>query len=70
MTEVTSPSARLPIRVEVVNFDIPFGQMIWLMVKWTIAAIPALIILLVIGAVVAAVLGGALMSLGGFGKFW
>ena len=68
MASTTAPE-RQPIRVEVVNFDIPFGQMIWLTIKWTIAAIPALIVLAVLGAVVAAVLGGTLMGLGGLGKF-
>ena len=38
--------------VVVTDVRIPFWSMVMLMVKWTIAAIPALIILLVIGAVV------------------
>ena len=38
--------------VVVTDVRIPFWSMVILMVKWAIAAIPALIILLVIGAVV------------------
>lgn len=40
--------------VRVVDFDIPIGQMMLLMVKWAIAAIPAA---LIIGVVFAVVLG-------------
>ena len=47
-----------PIRVTVVDLDLPFGSMVTLMVKWTIAAIPALIILALVGAMLAAMLGG------------
>jgi hypothetical protein len=62
------PAEKPLVRVEVVRFDIPFGQMIWLMVKWAIAAIPALVILAIIGAVIATVLGGTLMGLSGIGR--
>ncbi len=48
--------------VVVTDVKIPFWSMVVLMVKWAIAAVPALIILLVIGAVVsmafAAIFGG------------
>jgi uncharacterized membrane protein YvbJ len=49
--------------VRVVDFDIPFGQMVFLMIKWAVAAIPAAIILGVVMAVVMgffAALGAAL----------
>lgn len=48
-------------RTEVVITDIrmPFWSMIVFMVKWAIAAIPAIIILSVIASVVTAVLGGS-----------
>ena len=42
--------------VVVTDVKIPFLSMVVLMVKWAIAAIPALIILLVIGAVASAVM--------------
>src|SRR5262245_17684552 len=39
-------------RVAVVDLDMPLGSMVTLMVKWAIAAIPALLILGAIGAIV------------------
>jgi len=50
--------------VVVTDVKIPFWSMVALLVKWAIAAIPALIILLVIGALVsmvmAALFGGGI----------
>ena len=50
--------------VVVTDVRIPFLSMVVLMVKWAVAAIPALIILLVIGAVasmvMAAIFGGGM----------
>ena len=50
--------------VVVTDVKIPFWSMVVLMVKWAVAAIPALIILLVIGSVVsmvmAAIFGGGM----------
>ena len=50
--------------VVVTDVKIPFWSMVVLMVKWAIAAIPALVILLVIGAVAsmvsAAIFGGGI----------
>ena len=51
-------------RVTVVDIQMPFGSMVGFMVKWTIASIPALIILFLIGALIAVFLGGLLASLG------
>lgn len=45
--------------VVVVDVKIPFLSMVILLVKWAIAAIPAMIILIVLGAIVSMVLGGA-----------
>ena len=50
--------------VIVTDVKIPFWSMVVLMVKWAVAAIPALIVLLVIGSVVsmvmAAIFGGGM----------
>ncbi len=58
--------------VVVTDVKIPFWSMVVLMVKWALAAIPALIILLVIGALVsmaiAALIGGGLYH-GEFGRW-
>lgn len=46
--------------VVVVDIKIPFLSMVVLMVKWVLAAIPAIIILAVIASILGAVLGGTL----------
>jgi hypothetical protein len=50
--------------VVVTDVKIPFWSMVVLMVKWAVAAIPALLVLLVIGAVasmvMAALFGGGM----------
>jgi hypothetical protein len=43
--------------IVVTDIKIPFWSMVVLMVKWALAAIPAVIILIVIGSVISAVLG-------------
>ena len=59
--------------VVVTDVKIPFWSMVVLMVKWAVAAIPAIIILLVIGAVVsmamAAIFGGG-MHHWEMGRWW
>jgi hypothetical protein len=49
--------------VLVTDFQMPFASMVGFMVKWAIAAIPAIIILFFIFAVLGAVLGGFFASL-------
>ncbi|HEX6098091.1 MAG TPA: hypothetical protein VF432_17325 [Thermoanaerobaculia bacterium] len=49
--------------VVVTDFQMPFSSMVGFMVKWVIAAIPALIILSCIFAVLGALLGGFFASL-------
>ena len=44
--------------VVVVDVEIPFVSMVILLVKWSIAAIPAMIILVVLAAAASMVLGG------------
>jgi len=43
--------------VIIVDIKMPFLSMVVLMVKWIIASIPAIIILMIIGAIVAGVIG-------------
>lgn len=45
-------------RVVVVDVNMPFWSMVGFMVKWAVAAIPALIILIVIGMFGVAILAG------------
>lgn len=51
MTEPAAPSVTQ--RVTVTDIDMPFRSMVNFMVKWVLAAIPALLILAVLGAVLA-----------------
>jgi hypothetical protein len=44
--------------VVVTDVQMKFGSMVWFMVKWTLAAIPALVILVILGAVAAGFFGG------------
>ena len=48
--------------VVVTDIDMPFGSMIWFMVKWTLASIPAFLILMVIGFLAYAFLLGFLLA--------
>jgi hypothetical protein len=49
---------RNPLRVSAVDLDIGFGNLVGLLVKLVLAAIPAIIILAVIAAIVASFLSG------------
>ena len=49
--------------VTVVDIQMPFGSMVVFILKWTLASIPALVVLAVIGFVVAAVFGGIFWSI-------
>ncbi len=51
-------AADLAQPVRITDVDMPFGSMVWFMVKWAIATIPALIILMFVGAVLIAILSG------------
>jgi hypothetical protein len=55
----------VPMRVTVVNMDMHFGTMVLFMVKLAIAAIPAAIILGVIGAIVFGLIGSGIGGLSG-----
>jgi hypothetical protein len=48
--------------VLVIDVQMPFASMVGFMVKWAIAAIPAIIILMCIFAALGAVLGGVFAS--------
>ena len=52
-----------PSQVSIVDVNMPFGSMVVFMVKWAIASIPALLILIALGALVSIVLGGSLAGL-------
>ena len=58
---VQPPAA--PHRVSIADVEIPFWRMVAIIIKWTFAAIPAMIILSIILGIIGAVLGGGLMAL-------
>ena len=49
--------------VKVIDFDMEFGSMVIFIIKWTIASIPAMIILFIIGMVFLMLVGGSVTSL-------
>jgi hypothetical protein len=49
--------------VQITDINIPFMSMVTLMVKWTIASIPAMIILFIMGAILTGIFGGILGGL-------
>lgn len=50
--------------VRVVDLDIPFGSMVWLILKWVVASIPALIVLALIGAALGGVFAALMAGVG------
>jgi hypothetical protein len=58
---VQPPAA--PHRVAIADVDIPFWRMVAIIIKWTFAAIPAMIILSIIFGIIGAILGGGLMAI-------
>lgn len=52
-----------PARVSVVDIDMPFGSMVKLLLKWTLAAIPAVLILAAIGLALSGLFVGLMAQL-------
>ncbi len=52
-----------PHRVTIADIQIPFWRMVAIMIKWTLAAIPAVIIVSIIFGIIGAVVGGGLMAI-------
>jgi hypothetical protein len=53
---VQPPAA--PHRVLIADVEIPFWRMVAIIIKWTLAAIPAVIIVSIVFGIIGAVLGG------------
>lgn len=58
-----------PARVVITDIDISFGSLVTLMIKVSIAAIPASIILTIIAFVVAFIFSACGLALGGLGGY-
>ena len=52
-----------PHRVAIADIQIPFWRMVAIIIKWTLASIPAVIIISIIFGIIAAVVGGGLMAI-------
>ncbi len=52
-----------PHRVAIADVQIPFWRMVAIIIKWTFAAIPALIIVSIIFGIIGALIGGGLMTM-------
>jgi len=50
-------------KVSVSDVSMPFGSMVVFILKWTLASIPAMLILVLIAVVLAAVFGGMFAAL-------
>jgi hypothetical protein len=61
------PAAPTRAEVTVVDIQMPFGSMVRFILKWTLASIPALIILGLLGALLAGIFGGIFAALAGLG---
>lgn len=57
------PAGNVVQVVDVRNFDMTFGRMVWFMVKWAFATIPALVILIVVGVVAFSLLRGVVAGI-------
>jgi hypothetical protein len=52
-----------PKEVVVTGVDIPFFSMVWIILKWSLASIPAMILLWLVGAVLVAIGGGIVAAI-------
>ena len=57
-TAIKKAKSDKPQKVIVTDISMPFGSMVSFMVKWSIASIPALIILFLIGLFLVTIFGG------------
>ena len=54
-----------PHRVAIADIDIPFWRMVAIILKWSFASIPAIIIFSIIIMIISAVFGGVLYAIFG-----
>ena len=54
-----------PHRVAIADIDIPFWRMVAIMIKWSLAAIPAVIVISIIFTIIGAVFGGVFYAIFG-----
>lgn len=54
-----------PHRVAIADIQIPFWRMVAIIIKWTLASIPAIIIVSLIFMIIGAVVGGGIWAIFG-----
>ena len=52
-------------KVSVSDVSMPFGSMVVFILKWTLASIPAMLIILILAMIVAGLFGGMFMAMRG-----
>jgi hypothetical protein len=62
-TEMSMQPPAAPHRVAIADVQIPFWRMVAIIIKWTFAAIPAVIIVSIIFGIIGALIGGGLMAI-------
>ena len=50
-------------KVKVIDFNMEFGSMVWFMIKWALASIPAFIILFILMTLLVSIFGVSMVSL-------
>lgn len=66
MKENNSIQPNIPAQCRIIDIQMPFFSMVTFMVKWAVASIPAILILLFLGLATSAFFGGLV---GGLGKY-
>ena len=62
--DVTSNSTKKKFNtVKIIDFDMEFGSMVWFMIKWALASIPAFIILFILMTLLVSIFGVSMVSL-------
>jgi hypothetical protein len=63
--QVQQQASRAPAasRVHIADIDMPFTSMVWFMIKWSVAAVPAFIILAILWTIGGALFTGVLAGL-------
>ncbi len=62
---MSMPPPAAPHRVAIADIQIPFWRLVVILIKWTLAAIPAAIIVSIIFGLIGALIGGSLMAIMG-----
>jgi hypothetical protein len=62
---MSDQSPVMPQRVTLTDIDVPFWRVVWIVLKWGLASIPAVIIYIIALAIVGAISGGILSAITG-----